>query len=305
MKVSSSPHIRNSRTTQKIYLFVVIALVPAALAGIYFFGQKSLYIIFVTVISGMLFDLLMQRLFGVRLHFNCSALITSLLLALILPPTVPLWLPVIGVIFAIGIAKYPFGQGNNIFNPALVARVFLAVSFPVFMSSYVSPDTLTSASPLTVAKIDGYGTLVESFGLESSLYSALFVGNRSGSVGETCSFLIIAGGLFLVLVRVIDWRIPFFYLFSVACLALVLGSDVLFHLMAGGLLLGAFFMATDYVTSPITKKGRIIFAVGCGVLTVILRLYSSYPEGVAFSILLMNAATPLIDRFTVPRPFGR
>lgn len=305
MKVSSSPHIRGRNSVKKIYLYVIIALVPAVLAGIYFFGQRAFYIIAVTVVSGVLFDLLMQRLFGIGLHFNGSALITSLLLALILPPTVPLWLPVIGVVIAIGIAKYPFGPGNNIFNPALVGRVFLAVSFPVLMSSYIAPDAVTSASPLAVSKIDGYSSLAQDFGSEEALYFSLFVGNRPGSIGETCSFLLVAGGLFLILVKVIDWRIPFFYLSSVGLLSWILGSDVLFHLMAGGLLLGAFFMATDYVTSPITKNGRIVFAVGCGVLTVVLRLYSIYPEGVAFSILLMNTATPFIDRFTVPRVFGK
>jgi electron transport complex protein RnfD len=184
-----------------------------------------------------------------------------------------------------------------------VGRTFLAVSFPVLFSAYVAIDGTAGATPLTVQKMYGHEAVVSQY--KDSLDWTMLVGNHAGSLGETCALLLIAGGIFLILMKVIDWRIPLFYLGTVAALAAVLGQDAGFQLLAGGLLLGAFFMATDYVTSPMTSSGRILFAVGCGVLTVILRLYSSYPEGVAFSILLMNSASPLIDRLTKPKPFGR
>jgi electron transport complex protein RnfD len=305
--VSSSPHLHSKETVSRLYLYVVIALVPAVLAGVYFFKARALSIIFVTVASALLVDLVCQKLTKRRLRLNGSALITGLLLALVLPPTLPLWLPVIGVIVAIALAKYAFGPGNNIFNPALVGRVFLAVSFPTLMSVYLSVDGVASATPLTIAKVDGYQAVINSvhYGTTENLYLSMFIGNHSGSIGETSVCLLLLGGIFLIVMKVIDGRIPLCYMGTVAVMAFLFKQDILFYLMAGGLILGAFFMATDCVTTPITKKGRIIFSVGCGILTVLLRIYSGYPEGVMFSILLMNAATPLIDRLTKPRPFGK
>jgi electron transport complex protein RnfD len=277
---------------------------PPTFAGIYFFGVNALLVIISSLASAVLFDLICQKLTKHNIGFNGSAIITGLLLALILPPTVPLWLPIFGSAFAIGLAKYAFGPGNNIFNPALIGRTFLAISFPLLMSTYIAIDGTTSATPLTVAKLDGYTKLVQQYETKDNLYSSLFIGNRPGSLGETSVVCILAGGIFLILMRIIDWKIPFFYLSTVAVAAFAFKQDILFYLLAGGLMLGAFFMATDYVTTPLTKKGRVIFAIGCGFLTVVLRIYSGYPEAVAFSILLMNAATPLIDRLTKPKPLG-
>lgn len=302
--VSQSPHLKSKLTTQKIYLWFILALLPPTFAGVYFFGVNALLVIISSLASAVLFDLICQKLTKNNIGFNGSAIITGLLLALILPPTVPLWLPILGSAFAIGLAKYAFGPGNNIFNPALIGRTFLAISFPLLMSTYIAVDGTTSATPLTVAKLDGYTKLVQQYETKDNLYSSLFIGNRPGSLGETSVICILAGGIFLILMRIIDWKIPFFYLSTVVVAAFAFKQDILFYLLAGGLMLGAFFMATDYVTTPLTKKGRVIFAIGCGFLTVVLRIYSGYPEAVAFSILLMNAATPLIDRLTKPKPLG-
>ncbi|MFH0977859.1 MAG: RnfABCDGE type electron transport complex subunit D [Candidatus Woesearchaeota archaeon] len=304
MIVSHSPHILHKITTNKLYLLFIIGLLFPTAAGIYFFGMSALFVILVCIVSAILFDFIFQLILKKKPHLSLSTIITSLLLALVLPPTVPWWIPVFGVIIAVGIVKYAFGPGNAIFNPALAARTFLAVSFPLLMSTYVAVDGTTSATPLAVAKLNGFSSLVAQYSTTGNLYFDLFIGNRPGCIGETSAMLILIGGLFLICFKVIDWRIPFFYLGSVAVLSFAFGHDVLFSLLSGGLLLGAFFMATDYVTSPLSRKGKIFFAIGCGLLTVILRIYSGYPEGVAFSILLMNAAVPLIDRLVKPKPFG-
>jgi electron transport complex protein RnfD len=305
MIVSPSPHIHDKETLNRLYILVIIALVPAVLASIYFFKGKALSLIVVTLISAVMVDFICQRILSQKLHYNGSAVITGLLLSLILPPTIPLWLPVIGAVVSVALAKYAFGPGNNIFNPALVGRVFLAISFPTLMSVYIAVDGTTGATPLQMVKLDGYNNLVSQYGTSENLYWTMFVGNHAGSVGETSVLFLLIGGIFLIIMRVIDWRIPLFYLGSVALMALAFKQDILFHLMAGGLMIAAFFMATDYVTTPITKKGRIIFGLGCGIITVLLRIYSGYAEGVMFAVLLMNAATPLIDGLTKPVPFGK
>jgi electron transport complex protein RnfD len=306
MKVSSSPHIRDSITASNLYLWVIVALLPAAAASIYFFRLRAAAIILVSVGSAIVVDNILQKLTNNNLGvFNGSAIITGLLLALILPPGVPLWLPVIGVVVALGVAKYAFGPGNAVFNPALVGRIFLAVSFPALMAGYLGIDGVTAATPLSIAKNEGMHVLLTQYGTTGSLNSALFTGGIAGSLGETSALALLIGGVFLIFMRVTDWRIPLVYIGTVAVLASAFGQDVLFNLFAGGLMIGAFFMATDYVTTPISRNGKIIFALGCGILTMLLRVYSVYPEGVAFSILLMNAATPLIDRLTRPRPFGK
>jgi electron transport complex protein RnfD len=241
-----------------------------------------------------------------------SAVVTGLLLALILPATINLWMVAAGAIFAIAIVKEAFGGlGHNIFNPALGARAFMSASFTVKMTTWVAPagfgaDAVTTATPLS-----------ESFawtGSQASLYQAMFIGNLSGvniaegsiggSMGETSTLFILIGGALLLGLRLINWRIPAIYIGMVALMALGLGEDPLFNILGGGLMLGAFFMATDYVTSPLTNQGKIIFAVALGALTMLIRRFGGMPEGVCYSILFMNAMTPLIDRVTKTKPYG-
>jgi electron transport complex protein RnfD len=234
-----------------------------------------------------------------------SAVITGLLLAFCLPPALPLWMAAVGTIAAVIIGKQLFGGlGNNIFNPALVGRAFLLASWPLAMTTWTAPlDTITTATPM--------GILKEASAQHLPSISQLFVGNVAGSIGETSAIALIIGGLYLLYKGHIDWRIPFTYIGTVFVLTALVGAVQglgiwypLYHLFGGGLLLGAFFMATDWVSSPITQRGRIIFGLGCGLLTVLIRLQGGYPEGVCYSILLMNVATPLIDRYTKGRIFG-
>ncbi|MFH2028581.1 MAG: RnfABCDGE type electron transport complex subunit D, partial [Nanoarchaeota archaeon] len=294
--VSSSPHIKDTITVENIMWLVVLALLPAAAAAIYFFKIPAILIILISVISAVSTEFIIIKLTKKDIpKMDGSAVITGLLLALILPPTVPLWIPAMGAAFAIGIGKMIFGGlSHNIFNPALVGRAFLAVSFPAIMARWISPDGVTAATPLAMLKLEGI----------KSSYSQLFYGNIGGCIGETSAIALLLGAAFLIFKKIIDWRIPTAYIGATILLALVFRQDPIFHILAGGLLIGAFFMATDYVTRPVTKNGRLIFGFGCGLLTMLIRFFGSYPEGVMFSILLMNGATPLIDRFTMPKPFG-
>jgi electron transport complex protein RnfD len=331
LTVTASPHLRSGASVQRVMWAVVIALLPALAGSFWFFGWRALMLVGLSVASAVGFDALLQRLFGRRVTISDgSAVITGLLLAYNLPPGVPWWIPVVGSAFAVVVAKQFFGGlGHNFVNPALAARAFLMVSWPGQMTSlWLAPrggsisglDAVTTATPLGLLKnaseIAGPGG--DPAGLLAQAQSwpvvgKLFFGQVGGCLGETSALLLIAGGLFLILFHgIIDWRIPVGYIGTVLVLTLVLPGPkadllpyLLYHVFGGGLMLGAFFMATDYVTSPITGKGRWIFAVGCGVLTVVIRLWGGYPEGVSYSILLMNVATPLIDRFTRPRLFGQ
>ncbi len=309
---------------------VVIALIPAFAGSIFFFGWHALSLVLLSVASAVGFDALSQKLFGRKITItDGSAVITGILLAFNLPPGVPWWLPVVGSAFAVIVVKQFFGGlGHNFVNPALAARAFLMVSWPGIMTAkWISPrfgtlsgfDAVTTATPLGVLKhadeIVGAGgdpaaivTQVQSW----PVIKNLFLGNVGGCLGETSALLLLIGAVFLIATRVIDWRIPVGYIGTVIFLTLILPGQkanfatyMLFHILSGGLMLGAFFMATDYVTSPVTTKGRWVFAVGCGILTVLIRLWGGYPEGVSYSILLMNVATPAIDRFTKPRLFGK
>jgi electron transport complex protein RnfD len=297
LDVSVSPHIRKEEDVSKIMWLVVLALVPAMLAGVIFFKFRALLIILVSALSAVLTEALIQKLTKKQVSIkDGSAALTGFLLALVIPPTVPLWVPIIGSFFAVAIAKHAFGGlGFNIFNPALAGRAFLVASWPLLLTTWVLPDGTTGATPL--------GTLALK-GINSFTYGQLFLGNIAGSLGETSVLALLIGAAFLFYKKIIDWRTPVAYLATVAVLSIIFGQDPLFHLLVGGLILGAFFMATDYVTTPITAKGRLIFGIGCGVLTVLIRLFGALPEGVAFSILLMNAFTPLIDRYTKTKPFG-
>ncbi len=300
--VSHPPHVWKGFSTVKVMYIVIATLMLPTGAAIYFFGLSALWIILVSVATAVLVEFAIKRLRKKRFIMDGSAVMTGLLLALILPPRMPLWMVVIGSAFSIAIAKEAFGGlGHNIFNPALAGRAFLAVSFPVemtrwYMPGNFSPDALTSASPLNSSYLYE-GTRLE-------LYRDMFFGNIAGSIGETSAALILIGGIILIALRLIDWRIPLVFTGTVAAGSFLLGNDVIFNILAGGLMLGAFYMATDYVTSPVTPSGRTIFAFGAGIITLLIRNFSAAPEGVAFSILIMNSFTPLIDRYIRPKPFG-
>ena len=299
--VSAPPHIRQGLSTERIMWLVVISLIPAVLSGVIFFGWHALAIILSSVLSAILTEVIVLKMMKRPLTIkDGSAVVTGLLLALIIPPTVPLRIPMIGAAFAIALGKQIFGGlGYNPFNPALIGRAFLLASWPSLMMKWVWPvNSLAWAGK----NADALGLLRE--GTTGIPYLQLFLGNISGSLGETSALALLLGALFLVVYKIIDWRIPVSYLGTVMIMALVMGQDPIFHLLTGGLMLGAFFMATDYVTTPVTPKGRLFFGIGCGLLTMLIRRYGGFPEGVCYSILLMNLATPLLDRWTVPKRFG-
>jgi Na+-translocating ferredoxin:NAD+ oxidoreductase subunit D len=296
-ETSVSPHIRTRDDVQSIMWWVVISLLFPVAAATYFFGFKALLLIVFTTLAAVLAEAAFQKIIGMPVTIrDGSAAVTGILLALVLPPTLPLWMAGIGAVAAIVLVKGLFGGlGFNIFNPALAARAILLASWPVAMTTWVTPlDSLTTASPLYLAKM--HQAVPD--------YFNLFLGNRAGSLGETSVLAILIGAAILYGKKIIDWPAPTAYIGSVALLTLLLGQDPLFHVMSGGLLLGAFFMATDYVTAPITAQGRFIFGLGCGVMTVLIRLYGGFPEGVNYSILLMNMMTPVIDAYVRPRLFG-
>jgi electron transport complex protein RnfD len=295
-QITPAPHIWRGLSVRHIMYLVVIALLFPTGAAIYFFRLQAIYVILTSIAVSLLTEYLVKKLRGKPFVMDGSAIVTGLILALTLPPTLDLWMVALGAIFAIAIVKEAFGGlGHNIFNPALGGRAFLSASFAPQMTTWTLPfsvDAVTSATPLSKSIPWQEG------------YLPLLWGNHAGSLGETSAMLIMAGGVLLIALRIIDWRIPLSYIGTVALLSLAVGRDPILYMLGGGLMLGAFFMATDYVTSPITRKGRIIFGVGCGLVTIIIRHLGGLPEGVCYSILLMNAITPLIDRYTKPRPLG-
>lgn len=300
--VSSSPHFRSNSSTTKIMLDVIIALIPASIASIVFFGIRSLLLISTCVATCLLCEYLSRKILKRDNTIgDLSAVVTGLLLALNLPVTLNPLIAMFGCVVAIVVVKQMFGGiGMNFVNPAIAARIVLFVSFPTAMTKWAEPffyakdavDSVASATPL-VAENGAYS------------YVDLLIGNCSGSLGETCAIALLLGGVYLVLRKVISPIIPCVYIATSALLSLILGQDPLYQVMSGGLLLGAIFMATDYTTSPITKWGKVVFAVGCGVLTILLRTYSNMPEGVSFSIILMNILVPLIEKATTPKAFGK
>lgn len=303
--LTPSPHLFDGETVEGIMWAVVVALLPACLAAVYFFGFHALWLTVTCVAAALATEAAMQALRRKTVTLkDGSAFLTGLLLALTLPPAVPLGVGVLGSVVAIVLAKQLFGGlGMNPFNPALAGRAFLAAAFPVQMTSWgalggtlakVGADAVSAATPLKLWKMQH---------LASDL-GPLFFGSHLGSLGETSILALLLGGAYLLWRRVIDWRIPAGYLGTVAVLSAVLGQNPLFHLLAGGLVLGAFFMATDPVTSPVTPLGRWIFGIGAGVILVVIRLYGGLPEGVAYSILIMNGFAPLITRATWPKRFG-
>ncbi len=305
--VKSAPHLRDEDTVSGIMWSVAAALAPAVIMSLYFFGISAFSVYLQCIAAAMAAEVLCLRARGKPLHHAAdgSAFLTGLLTAMILPPGSPYYVGIVAAGFAVAIVKHCFGGlGHNIWNPALAGRVFVQFAYPteVNLSEWMVPRTLfgTGADAVTQAS-----PLVEHF--ES--YTGLFLGNGvTGSLGETCAAALLIGGIYLIGKKIIDWRVPVFFIGTVFILTAVLpGVDSfgpLYHTLAGGLFLGAFFMATDMVTSPVTPLGRTLYAVGCGGLVAVIRLYGGYPEGVAYSILLMNTLVPLIDRYCKPRIYG-
>ncbi|MGB9694476.1 MAG: RnfABCDGE type electron transport complex subunit D [Caldisericaceae bacterium] len=318
LSISSAPFIRDKRKTFHIMLDVLIALTPVTIGSFVIFGFRHPFgIILTAVLSSIIAEYLGDIVFKKKPSiFDLSSGVTGLLLALVMPPSSPYWLVAVGAFVGIWLGKVIFGGiGSNPFNPALVGRAVLMVSWPTFMTQWIKPkflmtvagatpiDSITTATPLGVYKLQGYAKLIADFGTKSNLYKALFLGNVGGSLGETSALLILIGGIYLLVRKVIDWRIPTSYIVTVFVFSWIFGRDPLFSILAGGLFLGAFFMATDYSSSPITPKGKIVYGVFIGLMTVIIRQYSAYPEGVMFSILLGNAFVPFFDKI-VPHVYG-
>lgn len=294
LSVSSSPHIRHIDTTREIMLDVVIALLPACIYGCIHFGLYAAAVVAVTVASAVLFEFLWNVILKKpNTVGDFSAVVTGLLIGMNLPPTVPLWVAAIGSFAAIIVVKQMFGGiGCNFANPAIAARIILMVSFPKVMTTFVNPvDALSSATPLAIEN--------SQIGLKE-----LFFGMHGGCIGEVSSLLLIAGGLYLIVRKVISPVIPVCFIGTFALCTFLYGLQPQYEVLKGGLMLGAIFMATDYTTTPITLKGKAIFAVGCGLITFVIRNFGSLPEGVSYAILLMNILTPHIDRFTLSKPFG-
>lgn len=317
LAVSASPHIRCDESIAKIMWTVNVTLAPAALFSVWHFGLPALLTLIICIAASVGTEYLIQKWQNKPVSISDgSAFLTGLLLAMNIPATVPWYMPLLGSLVAIGVAKHTMGGlGYNIFNPALIGRAFLLASWPIAMTTWPSMpsqiDGVTSATPLGILKLQGYEKLVQVFGDQPSLYKALFLGTRSGSAGETSVVLLLIGGLYLIYRGYINWHVPVFMIGTVAGLTWLFGGhgglftgDPLLAMLSGGLVLGSFYMATDMVTIPITVKGQIIFAIGAGALTVLIRLLGGYPEGVCYAILLMNSVTPLIDRLVKPVKFG-
>lgn len=317
--VTSSPHIRDRVTTAGIMRDVIIALVPAIIGSIFIFGFRVVVVYLVSIISSLLAEYLGNLMFGKKQSLNdFSSAVTGVLLAMTLPPSSPWWMVVVGAFSGILLGKMIFGGiGSNPFNPALVGRAVLMVSWPTQMTTWIKPErmfgvitskatplnSITTATPLNIVKLQGYSQLLTDFAGRANLYKSLFLGFVGGSIGETSALLLLIGGIYLIVKKVIDWKIPTLYILTVFVLSPLFGRDPIFSILAGGLFLGAFFMATDYSSSPITPFGRIYYGIFLGILTVIIRQFSSYPEGVMFSILLGNAVVPYFDKL-MPRVYG-
>ena len=329
--VSAAPHLRTTDSVEKIMYSVVLALLPALAGAVYFFGWQALWVTGIAVATAVLTEAAIQKFRKVQITaLDGSAIVTGILLAFNLPPSVPWWIPVAGTVFAIALGKHVFGGlGLNPMNPALLGRAFLMASWPVLMTTGWSAPTggttsavaaVTSATPLMAVKealrnlalginVEQSRALVESAST-AKVYFSLFVGSVGGCIGETSALLLLIGAGYLFYKKYINYRIPLSFIATVAIFGWIFGGeglfkgDWLFHVLAGGLVLGAFFMATDMVTTPSSPLGQWIFGFGCGLLTIVIRLVGGYPEGVSYSILIMNILTPLLDRYTKPKVFG-
>lgn len=324
LTISGSPHVHSDASVQKIMLGVVVAMIPAFLVSVYFFGFDALKLMVVSIASCLLFEYLIQKyLIKGDLTINDgSAVVTGMLLAFNVPANLPVWIMIIGAFVSIGIGKMAYGGlGKNIFNPALVGRVFLLLSFPVQMTSWPVPkplfaekltDAITGPTPLAILKegLDAGKTVAE-ITPELPSYVTELLGNQGGSLGEVSAIALVIGALYMLFRKIITWHIPVSYLGTVIIFSGILWLidpsqyiDPLFHLVTGGMMLGVFYMATDMVSSPMSKRGMLIFGFGCGLITMLIRIWGSYPEGVSFAILIMNAFAPLINRGLGPKRFG-
>jgi Na+-translocating ferredoxin:NAD+ oxidoreductase subunit D len=317
MLLQSSPHARDRDSVRKVMYTVIIALLPAALAGTIFFGLRALLVMAVSVIACLLFEGLAVKISGKPVKetlLDGSAVITGLLVAMNLPSGLPWWMVVVGALVAVVLGKHVYGGlGNNPFNPALVARVFLLISFPTAMTAWpgttmqdLGADVVTAATPLGVLQMEGAAVA-----LQNISYFDLFIGNVGGCLGETSVIALLLGGIILLVRKVISWEIPVTFIATVLIFTTITWLvapdkhiNPLWHVLSGGVMLGAWFMATDMVTSPVSRKGMLLFGVGCGFFTCIIRLWAGYPEGVSFAILIMNGLVPLIDRYLAPTRFG-
>lgn len=312
LNVSSSPHVRDRENTQGIMLDVCIAMLPTAAFGVYQFGLHALLVIVVTVLAAVLAEYLWQK--GMHRDVtiaDCSAVVTGMILALNMPPEVPLWIPALGSVFAIILVKQMFGGlGQNWMNPALAARCFLLISCAKYMNSFSSPaigfDATTGATPLALMKTALKNSTSPMEGIDMT---ALFLGRIPGTIGEVSALALLLGAVYLLWKKVISWHIPVIYIATVAVFVFLFGSRsadyVLAQILGGGLIFGAFFMATDYVSTPLTRKGQIVYAVVIGVLTGLFRIFGTGAEGVSYSIIIGNMLSPLIEGATIPKAFGR
>jgi len=313
--LTSAPHIQTKARLNRIMYDVVIAMLPATLLSVYMFGYNSLYVILLTIASSLLFEAailwIRKKDHVLKTTLDGSALITGLLLALNLPPGSPIWLILAGSFVAVVITKHSFGGlGYNIFNPALVARVFLLISFPVQMTNWLKPsgfaDAVTTTTPLNALRLEGAAKVSSMFSVND-----LFMGTTAGSIGEMSAAALLLGGLYMLARKVISWEIPVSLLGTLFAITGVFWladsqkyASPVFHLLTGGAILGAVFMATDMVTSPVTRKGMLIFGFFTGLITALIRLFGAYPEGISFAIIIMNSFVPLIDKFTEQKKFG-
>ncbi len=305
--VSSSPHIQSKTTTQSIMRDVLIALIPAAVAGVVLFGWRALVTILVCVSSAVLAEFLFNIICKKEQTISdLSSAVTGLLLALSLPAQVGIWHCIVGSVFAIVVVKCLFGGiGCNFANPAVTARVFLLIAFSASIGGATnttlnSTDLVATATPLEIIKLGSDATL-------PSLLD-MFLGNRAGAIGETCALALIIGGIYLIARRVIKWHTPVIYIATVFVFSLIIKQDLtaaLYQVLGGGLIIAAFFMITDYVTTPINNIGKMVFSFGCGIITVLIRFWGSYPEGVSFAILIMNILSPYIEKMCTKKPFGK
>lgn len=296
--ISTAPHVRSSQNTRSLMGDVLIALLPTTIAGIYYFGLNAALVCIIATASAILFEYLWQRLTHKTVRIDdLSAAVTGLLIGLNLPPTAPWWLPIIGSGFAIILVKQLFGGiGDNFVNPALAARGIMLASWPVRMTAFVLPTYLSGADAVSSSTVLG--------GYEAS-YMDMFLGNIPGCIGEVCKAAILLGFIYMLVRKVITWRIPVTFLAVVFVFTAILGGDPVQAILCGGVMLGAVFMATDYTTSPMSAKGQLIYAAGCGIIVVIIRNFCNYPEGVTYAILVMNIVTPLLDKYVKPRLYGR
>lgn len=303
LRLSTGPHLHAPQNTRVVMQDVLIALAPVVAAGLYFFGLRALWVLLVSVASAVIAELLWQKLSGKPVTVaDLSAVVTGLLLGLNLPSSAPLWLPVIGSFVAIILVKQIFGGiGHNFLNPALAARAVLLTSWPARMTTFYLPQRVLGESAASIADATTSATPLATGGTP---LLDLFLGNIPGSIGEVCKAAILLGFLYLLVRGTIGWHIPTLFVGAVAGMTWLLGGDPLAAVLSGGVLLGAVFMATDYVTNPMLRRGQCVFAVGCGIICVVIREFGSYPEGVTYAILIMNILTPLIDKFSKRKVYG-